>query len=485
MTRDQRHVPSLTRRELLRVGGVSLVGGFLRQTFTPVNVHAQRKVTPMATARQVLFINIEGGMSQIDTLDAREGPWTPADFDIRSAGNGLKLPYGLMRTCRACSTRSPSCARSAAWDAVHGRAQYYIQTGHPLNLALAKEVPAIGAVVAHELAPSAQALGFAAAVYRDELCRQSGRSDQPGVPLGRVRPHEPARSGDGPPDLVPRDGVDPRPWRGGGSGCSSSIARYRGGRPAADRSFIDYHEYYRSAWAIMNDPRVSADLHDQRRGQDAVRQQRDRQLARARAQPVPGRRGHAVHPGQPRRLGSSRRHLQGEVAQPPGADQRAGRALGTLISDLDSTPSRQESGADAARRDAGRRHERVRPHTGPDQRHPAGPRALHPRTLRHVRRRRDQTRRGDRQDRRGWRRRRRCRLGGGTADLHGRHRLHDLLRAGDRLDQDACRTRPRAARSTTSSPRRARSTSASSRCRSSSRKRRSGSHHREIGRSGH
>src|SRR5262249_57924831 len=38
-----------------------------------------------------------------------------------------------------------------AWDAVHGRAQYYIQTGHPLNLALAKEVPAIGAVVCHEL----------------------------------------------------------------------------------------------------------------------------------------------------------------------------------------------------------------------------------------------------------------------------------------------------------------------------------------------
>ncbi len=38
----------------------------------------------MATARQVLFINIDGGMSQIDTLDAKEGPWTPDDFDIRS-----------------------------------------------------------------------------------------------------------------------------------------------------------------------------------------------------------------------------------------------------------------------------------------------------------------------------------------------------------------------------------------------------------------
>ena len=39
----------------------------------------------------------------------------------------------------------------SAWDVVHGRAQYYVQTGHPLNLALAKEVPAIGAVVCYEL----------------------------------------------------------------------------------------------------------------------------------------------------------------------------------------------------------------------------------------------------------------------------------------------------------------------------------------------
>ena len=74
-----------------------------------------------------------------------------------------------------------------AWDAVHGRAQYYIQTGHPLNLALAKEVPAIGAVVAHELASSAQDVGLAAALHRDEHGGQPGGADQPGVPLGRVR----------------------------------------------------------------------------------------------------------------------------------------------------------------------------------------------------------------------------------------------------------------------------------------------------------
>src|SRR5690606_18843414 len=95
MERTSRYYPTLTRRELIRAGGLSVVGGFVN-AFAPLNVHAQEKVSPLGTARQVLLINIGGGMSQIDTLDAREGPWTPKDFDIRTMPNGVKLPYGLM-----------------------------------------------------------------------------------------------------------------------------------------------------------------------------------------------------------------------------------------------------------------------------------------------------------------------------------------------------------------------------------------------------
>src|SRR5688572_7218690 len=85
----------LTRRALLRVGGVSIAGGFLG-AFSPLDVRAAEKAKPRGTARQVLFLNIEGGMSQVDTLDAKEGSWTPDYFDIRPCGDGLKLPYGLM-----------------------------------------------------------------------------------------------------------------------------------------------------------------------------------------------------------------------------------------------------------------------------------------------------------------------------------------------------------------------------------------------------
>ena len=68
---DECNVPSLTRRRLLNVGGISLAGGFLN-AFRPQNVHAETKAAPKATARQVLFINLDGGMSQVDTLDARD-----------------------------------------------------------------------------------------------------------------------------------------------------------------------------------------------------------------------------------------------------------------------------------------------------------------------------------------------------------------------------------------------------------------------------
>jgi hypothetical protein len=37
-----------------------------------------------------------------------------------------------------------------AWDSVHGRAQYYVQSAHTLNPALQKELPPVGSVVSYE-----------------------------------------------------------------------------------------------------------------------------------------------------------------------------------------------------------------------------------------------------------------------------------------------------------------------------------------------
>lgn len=245
-------LPSLNRRELLRVGGLSLVGGFLG-AFRTGNVWAGEKVRPMGTARQVLFVNIEGGMSQVDSLDAKEGPWTPDYFAIKRYGD-LRLPSGIMKNLPGVLDKVTVVRSMAAWDAVHGRAQYYVQSGHPLNLALAKEVPAIGAVVCYELSkdrkpddslPPYVAMNMAG--NQAGLINQGFLSAEFG-PLG-------LSVGDGPPDLAPPKGMADtmsRRWQR----LQQLDASLRTAQPGVDRSFVDYHEYYRGAWAIMNDPRV-------------------------------------------------------------------------------------------------------------------------------------------------------------------------------------------------------------------------------------
>jgi hypothetical protein len=245
-------LPKLDRRQLLRLGGLSLVGGFLT-AFRPHNVWAEESVKPMATARNCLFINLEGGLSQIDSLDAKEGPWTPDYFAIKQYGD-LKLPSGIMPNLPSILDKVTVVRSLAAWDAVHGRAQYYVQSGHPLNLALAKEVPAIGAVVCHELAgqrkPSDSLPPF---ISMNMAGNQAGLINQ-GFLSAEFGPLSLA-VGDRPPDLAPQKGMAEtmnRRW----NRLQQLDSTLRSPQPTLDRSFIDYHEYYRGAWAIMNDPRV-------------------------------------------------------------------------------------------------------------------------------------------------------------------------------------------------------------------------------------
>jgi hypothetical protein len=253
MKHNERNIPMLTRRELLRVGGVTLVGGYLN-AFRPFNVRAQEDVKPMGTARQVLFVNIEGGMSQIDTLDAKEGSWTPSYFDIRSFPNDLKLPVGLFKSLPDVLDKITIVRSFTAWDAVHGRAQYYIQTGHPLNLALAKEVPAIGAVVCHELAKQRKPTDSLPAFISMNMAGNQAGAISQGFLSAEFGPLN-LSVGDAAPNLAPQKGMEEtfkRRWER----LQQLDNTLRSGNGHSDRAFADYHEYYRGAWAIMNDPRV-------------------------------------------------------------------------------------------------------------------------------------------------------------------------------------------------------------------------------------
>jgi hypothetical protein len=341
MQTNRRNIPSLTRRELLRVGGVSLVGGFLN-AFRPLNVRAEEKVRPMATARQVLFVNIDGGMSQVDTLDAKEGPWTPAYFDIRSYPNDLKLPYGLMKNLPGVLDKITVVRSMTAWDVVHGRAQYYIQTGHPLNLALAKEVPAIGAVVCHELSKQRKdSDSLPAYIAMNSAGNQAGLINQGFLPA-EFGPMSLA-VGDAPPNLAPQKGME-ETFRRRWERLQQLDGALRGGKTHPDRSFADYHDYYRGAWAIMNDPRVPAvmtitDEEKKRYGSSAIGNSLilARNLFRADAGTrfIMASHGGWDHHGNIYKEGT-RNH--------PVLIKELDVAFANLITDLDATPSKHAPG---------------------------------------------------------------------------------------------------------------------------------------------
>lgn len=145
-----RRTPSLTRRELFRLGALTVSGFELLPMIGPRNVLAQGSATPRGQVDSVIFINLRGGPSQMDTFDAKQDKWTPADFEMQKTPQGLLWPYGLMpklaeRLDDLCILRSME-----AWDTVHSRAQFYLQTGHHPSPARNEEMPSIGSVISYE-----------------------------------------------------------------------------------------------------------------------------------------------------------------------------------------------------------------------------------------------------------------------------------------------------------------------------------------------
>jgi len=145
-------VPKLTRRALLQIGSVGISCFYLLPLLRPKNVIASGKVNLRATAEYCIFLFLNGGPSQIDTFDFKEGRWTPPDFDLRTMKGGLlKLPHGLFPRL-AGKLDDLAIVRSVeAWEAGHSRAQFYLQVAHPISPARRNEMPSVGAVIAYEM----------------------------------------------------------------------------------------------------------------------------------------------------------------------------------------------------------------------------------------------------------------------------------------------------------------------------------------------
>ncbi len=139
-----------TRRDALRLGGLGLASAAV-EGFLPRRVSANSKVSPRGTARNVLFYEINGAISHLESWDFKENAGTPADLEVTKHREGLYLSEKLFPKFKGHIDKFAILRTLLSHEEVHFRGQTYVQTGRPLNLAFASEIPAIGSVVAMEL----------------------------------------------------------------------------------------------------------------------------------------------------------------------------------------------------------------------------------------------------------------------------------------------------------------------------------------------
>src|SRR5262249_13756836 len=85
----------LNRRDALKLTGLTLAGTWLDQVVCPLKVRAAAKVNPLGTARNCIFLEMAGGISQPDTFDYKEQRDQPNDLDVRKVNSDLYLSKTL------------------------------------------------------------------------------------------------------------------------------------------------------------------------------------------------------------------------------------------------------------------------------------------------------------------------------------------------------------------------------------------------------
>jgi hypothetical protein len=142
-----------TRRDLLKFGGLSLAGATAGGMW-PQNIARAETVSaahPRGNAKNVIFYEISGAISHLDTFDYKENAGIPKDFDIKKLPTGMYFPVNQMPKIAKMMDKIATVRSLASNEEVHLRGEYYVQAGRQLNVAFAPEIPAIGSVIAYEL----------------------------------------------------------------------------------------------------------------------------------------------------------------------------------------------------------------------------------------------------------------------------------------------------------------------------------------------
>ncbi|MDJ0838137.1 MAG: DUF1501 domain-containing protein [Acidobacteriota bacterium] len=132
------------------LAGSSLLPAAAHDRFRVVK-RTGRSVQPQHTARNLIFIHLNGGPSQVDTFDLKRGSWTPDNLGAETIGN-LDWPSGAMPKLAAMTDRFSLIRGMSALEPVHGRASFHLLSTYRQNPAFQADIPHFMALLTSFLA---------------------------------------------------------------------------------------------------------------------------------------------------------------------------------------------------------------------------------------------------------------------------------------------------------------------------------------------
>src|SRR5215467_3775212 len=242
------------RRDVVKWGGAALAAAALGETIRPLKVKAAGKANPRGTARNCIVIMMGGAISQADCWDFKETRYTPKDLDVQKVTSDISLSKTLFPRAGEYAEKIALVRSMRANEMIHFIGQYHTQTGRALNVAVAREIPAMGSIVSYELA-SRRRDSDTFPTYMSTYMAQCNNGS---IGCGFLPTHTSGL------DLDPTTVFET--FGGSASGMSETLERrwkflekferiVDADRPAIGKTAVDYKTFYADARRIAADPR--------------------------------------------------------------------------------------------------------------------------------------------------------------------------------------------------------------------------------------
>ena len=142
------NVPTLTRRNLLKVGTVAISGFDLLPMLRPLNASQGDGEGARHSGNTACTFSCKAAAVNVDSFDLKEAKWTPPDFEVKQVAPDVKMPVSLFPKLSLNFSKIAILRFLEAWETEHER--LFTTCGPGFSPARIKEIPSVGAIVAYE-----------------------------------------------------------------------------------------------------------------------------------------------------------------------------------------------------------------------------------------------------------------------------------------------------------------------------------------------